>query len=71
MLRSMYVNLLDHIESHTLAFLPYGTEPAGQAMAARHALHAAIIDAVEDRDRDLALRLIRQHNTPGPGSDHA
>ena len=27
MLRSMYVNLLDHIESHTLAFLPYGTEP--------------------------------------------
>jgi DNA-binding FadR family transcriptional regulator len=65
MLRSMYVNLLDHIESHTLAFLPYGTEPAGEAMAERHALHAAIIDAVEDRDRDRALHLIRQHKTPG------
>jgi DNA-binding GntR family transcriptional regulator len=69
MLRSMYVNLLDHIESHTLAFLPYGTEPVPAVLAERHALHAAIIDAVEARDRDRALALIRQHNTPGtPGS---
>ena len=38
-------------------------------LAERHALHAAIIDAVETRDRDRALALIRQHNTPGtPGS---
>jgi DNA-binding FadR family transcriptional regulator len=65
MLRSMYVNLLDHIESHTLAFLPYGTEPVPETLAERHALHAAIIDAVEDRDRDRALHLIRQHKTPG------
>jgi DNA-binding GntR family transcriptional regulator len=34
-------------------------------MAERHALHVAIIDAVEDRDRDRALHLIGQHNTPG------
>jgi DNA-binding FadR family transcriptional regulator len=66
MLRSMYVNLLDHIESHTLAVLPYGNEPVPEAMAERHALHAAIIDAVEARDRDRALDLIGQHNTPGP-----
>jgi len=65
MLRSMYVNLLDHIESRTLAFLPYGTEPVPEAMAARHALHAAIIDAIEARDRDRALRLVEQHRTPG------
>jgi DNA-binding GntR family transcriptional regulator len=64
MLRSMYVNLLDHIESHTLAVLPYGNEPVPEAMAERHALHAAIIDAVEARDRDRALDLIGQHNTP-------
>jgi DNA-binding FadR family transcriptional regulator len=69
MLRSMYVNLLDHIESHTLAVLPYGNEPVPDAMAQRHALHAAIIDAIEDRDRDRALHLIGRHNTPGtPGT---
>jgi DNA-binding FadR family transcriptional regulator len=68
MLRSMYVNLLDHIESHTLAVLPYGNEPVPAAMAERHALHAAIVDAVEARDRDRALHLIGRHNTPGtPG----
>jgi DNA-binding GntR family transcriptional regulator len=58
------VNLLDHIESHTLAFLPYGNEPVPEAMAERHALHAAIVDAVEARDRDRALDLIGRHNTP-------
>jgi DNA-binding FadR family transcriptional regulator len=71
MLRSMYVNLLDHIESHTLAFLPYGSDPVPAALAERHALHVAIIDAVEARDRDRALSLIGQHNTPGPSADHA
>jgi DNA-binding GntR family transcriptional regulator len=40
-------------------------------MTGRHALHVAIVDAVEARDRDRALHLIRQHNTPGPGSDDA
>src|SRR3984957_2353586 len=68
MLRSLYVNLLDHIESHTLAFLPYGTDPVPEAMAERHALHAAIVDAVEARDRDRARHPIGRHHpaaTPG------
>jgi DNA-binding FadR family transcriptional regulator len=66
MLRSLYVNLLDQIESRTLAVLPYGTEPMPTAMADRHALHVAIIDAISDRDRDRALSLIARHNTSAP-----
>ena len=65
MLRSLYVNLLDQIESHTLAVLPYGEGPLPDYMADRHALHTAIIDAIEHRDRDRALTLIAQHNTSG------
>jgi DNA-binding FadR family transcriptional regulator len=63
MLRSLYVNLLDQIEAHTLAVLPYGSDPIPESLAARHALHAAIVDAIEDRDRDRALSLIASHNT--------
>jgi DNA-binding FadR family transcriptional regulator len=65
MLRSLYVNLLDQIESHTLAVLPYGT-PIPAYLADRHALHAAIIDAISSRDRDRALGLIADHNTSNP-----
>ena len=65
MLRSLYVILLDQIESHTLAVLPYGTEPVLEYMAERHLLHTAIVDAIEARDRDRALHLIADHNTSG------
>jgi DNA-binding FadR family transcriptional regulator len=66
MLRSLYVNLLDQIESRTLAVLPYGTEEIPEYLVERHALHAAIIDAISDRDRDRALRLVADHNTSNP-----
>jgi DNA-binding FadR family transcriptional regulator len=68
MLRALYVNLLDHIESHTLAVLPCATGPIPQCMAERHVLHTAIIDAIENRDRDRAVALIAQHNTSGPAA---
>jgi DNA-binding FadR family transcriptional regulator len=73
MLRSLYVNLLDQIESHTLAVLPYGTDPVPAYLAERHALHSAIIDAISDRDRDRALALVADHNTsnPPPATWHA
>jgi len=73
MLRSLYVNLLDQIESHTLAVLPYGTDPVPAYLAERHALHSAIIDAISDRDRDRALALVADHNTsnPPPATSHA
>jgi DNA-binding FadR family transcriptional regulator len=63
MLRSLYGSLLDQIESHTLAVLPTSDEPLEEYVASRHALHAAIIDALERRDREAALSLIAQHNT--------
>ena len=63
MLRSLYGSLLDQIESHTLAVLPTSDEPLEEYVASRHALHAAIIDALERRDREAALSLIARHNT--------
>ena len=63
MLRSLYVNLLDQIESHTLAVLPGSEQPLPDYITARHALHVAIVDALEHRDHDMALSLIAQHNT--------
>jgi DNA-binding FadR family transcriptional regulator len=63
MLRSLYVNLLDQIESRTRAVLPYGTGPVIEYLAERHTLHIAIIDAIEARDLDRALSLIARHNT--------
>ena len=62
-LRSLYVNLLDQIESHTLAVLPGSEQPLPEYITSRHALHVAIIDALEQRDHDRALSLIAQHNT--------
>jgi DNA-binding FadR family transcriptional regulator len=66
MLRSLYVNLLDKIESHTLAVLPCNEAPILDYMAERHILHASIIDAIENHDRDHALALTARHNTSNP-----
>ena len=63
MLRSLYINLLDQIESHTLAVLPLGEQPLPEYIAARHVLHVAIVDALEHQDRGQALTLIAEHNT--------
>ena len=63
MLRSLYVNLLEQIESHTLAVLPARERPLLEYIADRHALHTQIVDAIEDRDRERALALIARHNT--------
>ena len=63
MLRSLYVNLLDEIESHTLAVLPDTERPLPEYIADRLGLHAALIDAIDRRDRDRALELIARHKT--------
>jgi DNA-binding FadR family transcriptional regulator len=62
-LRSVYLTLLDQIESHTLDVLPGSEQPLPEYIAARHRLHAAIVDALDARDHDLALTLIAEHNT--------
>jgi hypothetical protein len=70
MLRSLYVNLLDQIESHTLAVLPDTERPLPEYVADRLTLHTEIVDAIDDRDRDRALALIARHTTSGalPGT---
>jgi DNA-binding FadR family transcriptional regulator len=62
-LRSLYINLLDQIESHTLTVLPGSEQPLPEYVTARHALHTALVDALDDRDRERALGLIAEHNT--------
>ncbi len=72
LLRSLYNNLLDLIEAHTLGVLPGGEQPLGEYIAQRHELHRDIVDALERRDRDASLRLIREHRTsPIPPGDDA
>ncbi|WP_113705123.1 FadR/GntR family transcriptional regulator [Nonomuraea lactucae] len=62
LLRSLYISLLELIESHTLSVLPSGEQPLADYIKQRHALHADLIDALERRDRDEAMRLIHAHN---------
>jgi len=69
-LRSLYLTLLEQIEAHTLEVLPVSEQPLPAYIAERHLLHEAIVDALDHRDRDGALRLIAEHNTTNalPGS---
>ncbi len=67
MLRSIYLNLLEIIESHLLAVQPYADEPLREYIHDRYELHAALVEAIADRD-PRALALIREHNTTGPGT---
>ncbi|MCS0599721.1 FCD domain-containing protein [Streptomyces sp. LP11] len=63
LLRSLYDNLLDLIETHTLDVLPASDQPLADYIAERHQLHRDLVDALDARDRETALRLIHEHNT--------
>lgn len=65
MLRSMYINLLDLIESHTLA-APAASELSPGCLADRLARHTAVVDALDRRERDQALSLIAHHDSLPP-----
>jgi DNA-binding FadR family transcriptional regulator len=67
LLRSLYSSLLEIIESHTLAVLPGGEQPLQDYIRERHALHTALVDALEQRDRSRAIELTRAHAT---AADH-
>nr|WP_237523899.1 FCD domain-containing protein [Streptomyces sp. SID4926] len=73
LLSSLYTHLLDLIESHTLSVLPDDSgQPLHEFVNDRYALHAAIVDALERRDREEALRLVHAHNTSaGTGNGDA
>ncbi|WP_037581967.1 FadR/GntR family transcriptional regulator, partial [Phaeacidiphilus oryzae] len=67
LLRSLYTNLLDLVEGHTLRVLPTGEDgrPVDAYIAGRYELHRDLVDALERHDREEALRLIRRHaDTP-------
>ncbi|MFI8420439.1 FadR/GntR family transcriptional regulator [Streptomyces sp. NPDC085479] len=68
LLSSLYTHLLDLIESHTLTVLPTGEQPLGEYIVQRHELHRDLVEALDRRDRDEALRLIHQHNTGLPSA---
>lgn len=63
LLSSLYTHLLDLIETHTLSVLPADEQPLTEYIAHRHNLHRELVDALDRRDRDEALRLIQEHNT--------
>ncbi|GLX49220.1 hypothetical protein Shyhy01_21700 [Streptomyces hygroscopicus subsp. hygroscopicus] len=67
LLSSLYTSLLELIESHTLSVLPDGDQPLGEYVARRHELHRALVDALDRRDREEALRLTREHNISPEG----
>jgi DNA-binding FadR family transcriptional regulator len=62
MLRSLYTNLLDLIESHTLTVLP-GDQALPDYIEQRYRLHRDLVEAIAARDRDRAMQLIGQHAT--------
>ncbi|MBU3067756.1 FCD domain-containing protein [Nocardia sp. NEAU-G5] len=69
-LKSIYLSLLDLIESHTVSVEPTGEEPLWDYIRQRYQLHIDLVDAIDSRDRHSALRLIHTHNTTqgeGPG----
>lgn len=68
LLKSIYKNLLDIVESHTLAVPPAGEQPLTEYITQRHTLHSDLVDALDRRDRQAALRLIAQHSTTGADS---
>lgn len=65
LLRSLYESLLELIESHTLSILPSSEQPLPQYIRERYELHAALVDALDARDREKALRIVADHNTTG------
>lgn len=68
LLSSLYTHLLDLIESHTLSVLPASEQPLGEYIAYRHELHRDLVDALDQRDREKALRIIHEHNTSTPST---
>jgi len=70
--RSLYLSLLDIIESHTLSVRADDEHALPEYIRSRYELHAALVDAIADGDAQAALDLIHEHNTTGHSSptDH-
>ena len=62
-LRSMYLGLLELIESHTLAVASEDGRSKEASLGHRLDIHVRLVDAIEHRDLELARHLIDEHNT--------
>jgi DNA-binding FadR family transcriptional regulator len=62
-LRSIYVALIELIESHTIAVAAVKGRSLPKFLAERHTLHVALVDAIADRDAVAARKLILRHGT--------
>lgn len=65
LLRSLYVNLLDLVERHTLAVTPRAGVPLTEYLREHCRLHAALVDALDKRDRASLMRYVAEHDTTG------
>ncbi|TCK27575.1 FadR/GntR family transcriptional regulator [Pseudonocardia endophytica] len=61
-LKPMYLTLVEMIKSHTVAVLPVDEQPIAEVMTERYRIHAALVDAIADRDGDTLQDLIRRHS---------
>ncbi|MGO9083318.1 MAG: FadR/GntR family transcriptional regulator [Streptosporangiaceae bacterium] len=66
-LRSIYLSLLDLIESHTLSVLPVPEQPMPEYLRERYRLHRDLVAAIAARDRVAALALSAAHRTSAAG----
>jgi DNA-binding FadR family transcriptional regulator len=71
-LHSLYLTLLDLVESHTIDIATDGEVPLRDFHVQRHLVHAALVEAIADRDVERARELVEQHNAglsdvPGRG----
>ncbi|SDT80318.1 FadR/GntR family transcriptional regulator [Actinoplanes derwentensis] len=65
LLRSMYLGLLELVERRTVSVRADGRKPLDEHLRDRCRLHASLIDALDKRDRDEAMRLIAEHADRG------
>ncbi|MCP2335757.1 FadR/GntR family transcriptional regulator [Actinomadura rupiterrae] len=61
LLRDCYLRSQEVIEARTPKIMPEG-EPEEGFMRRRHELHAALVDALDARDREAVARLLREHD---------
>ncbi|MFD6357432.1 FadR/GntR family transcriptional regulator [Nocardia tengchongensis] len=63
LMRSIYLSLLEVIESHAVSVQPAREHPLPDYISARLRLHEELVDSLAARDRPRAMRLIDQHRT--------
>ncbi|WP_439680807.1 FCD domain-containing protein [Embleya sp. MST-111070] len=61
LLRDCYLRAQEVIERRTASIMP-GGEPEEGFLRRRAELHAALVDALDRRDRDAVMHLLREHN---------